>query len=155
MMRILPFSRRLPLILPLLVLTAACSPRGHPDDPAYGGFFKGIENISDGTYDDRIATREQRVAALQVRQTRLLAERNSLQRRISTGQNELARLKHSIVVARVRLGNENLDTNTQAQIKTALNTITTGDSDAARLANLQRTIKNTRILAERLTKLAG
>ena len=150
--------RALPKIVPLSLLvlaTAACSPRGNPDDPAYGGFFRGIENISDGTYDARIASREQKVAALQAREQRLLAERNSVQRRISTQQNALAHLKHDIVVARVRLGDENLDAGTRAQIKQALASQPSGNTNQARLAALQKTIADTRELAQRLTKLAG
>ncbi len=152
MMRTLP--KLIPLSL-LVLVTAACTPRGNPDDPAYGGFFRGIENISDGTYDARIASREQKVAALQAREQRLLAERNSVQRRISTQQNALAHLKHDIVVARVRLGDENLDANTQAQIKQALASQPSGTTDQARLAALQKTIADTRELAQRLTRLAG
>ena len=34
-------------IVPLLALTAACTQRGDLNDPAYGGFFNGIENIAE------------------------------------------------------------------------------------------------------------
>lgn len=155
-MRALPPRFRVTLALSALVLTtAACTPRGNPDDPAYGGFFRGIENIQDGTYNARIATKEQRLAALEMRQSRLLAERNSLQRRITGQQNELARLKHSIVVSRLRIGEQNLDAATQTQIKVTLANQPAGNSDQARLAALQKTIADTRVLAQRLARLAG
>lgn len=146
---------RTPLALAALAAAlAACSRPGDPSDPAYGGFFRGIENISDGTYDARIASREERVAALQARQARLMAERNALSRRIAEHENTLARLKHQLVVAKVRAG-DRLDPATSARIEAALSARPEGQTDAERLANLQRTIAQTRELAERLASLAG
>ncbi len=139
----------------LLLLSTACTQRGDLSDPAYGGFFNGIENINDGTYDERIATREERVAALQARQQRLLAERNSLSRQVSAHQNALARLRHDIIVSKVRIGESNLPAGTMAQINTALTSTPSGQSDSERLASLQKTIADTRKLAESLAKLAG
>lgn len=144
-----------PALLCALLLTPACAQRGNLDDPAYGGFFNGIENVSDGTYDARIASREDKVTALQQRQQRLLAERNSLGRQVSAHQNALARLQQDIVVSKIRIGTSNIDPATQAQITTALNANPGGQTDAERLANLQKTIANTRKLAESLAKLAG
>jgi hypothetical protein len=146
-------SRSLPLLAALL-LTTACAQRGDLNDPAYGGFFNGIENISDGTYDERIATREEKVAALQARQQRLLAERNSLGRQISAHENALSRLRHDIIVSKIRIGN-NLDPGAKSQIEVALNANPGGLTDAQRLASLQKTIADTRKLAESLAKLAG
>ena len=144
-----------PALLCTLLLTSACAQRGNLDDPAYGGFFNGIENVSDGTYDARIATREEKVAALQQRQQRLLAERNSLSRQVSAHQNALARLQQDIVVSKIRIGENNLDSGTKARITAALTTTPGGQTDAERLANLQKTIANTRKLAESLAQLAG
>lgn len=145
-------------VLALLVITlttTACTQRGDPDDPAYGGFFKGIENISDGTYDERIATREDRVAAAQARQLRVIAERNSLQRQINGQENALARLKHELLVAKVELGDANIDSATLAQVNQALVATPTGQTDAERLQSLQQTIANTRRLAASLASLTG
>ncbi|WP_069299215.1 hypothetical protein [Neptunicoccus sediminis] len=159
MSRYTPFNRpaaqRSALLCAVLLLTAACAQRGNLDDPAYGGFFNGIENISDGTYDARIATREERVAALQHRQQRLLAERNSLSRQVSAHQNALARLQQDIIVSKIRIGEQNIPQQTQARISAALNPPPSGQTDAERLANLQKTIADTRKLAESLAKLAG
>lgn len=147
---------RLPLaLIPALLLTTACAQRGDLTDPAYGGFFNGIENITDGTYDERIATREARVEALRARQQRLMAERNALSRQIGAHQNALARLKHDIVVSKVKIGASNIDPATMGQIDATLAAQPSGQSDAERLANLQKTISDTRKLAERLAKLAG
>jgi hypothetical protein len=150
------FPTRLILLASVLMLTTtACTRRGHVDDPAYGGFFRGIENINDGTYDARVATREQKVAALQARQQRIMAERNSLQRQISGQQNALARLKHDLLVAKVSIGEDNLDSGTLTQINQALAAQPEGQSDAERLASLQKTIADTRKLADRLAALAS
>ena len=146
---------RLIILLPALLLTAACAQRGDLSDPAYGGFFNGIENIADGTYDERIATREERVVALQARQQRLLAERNSLSRQISAHENELARLRHDIVVAKVTAAPGSIDPATISQIEFTMARQPTGDTQAERLASLQETIADTRKLAERLANLAG
>lgn len=142
-------------LAPALLLIAACAQRGDLDDPAYGGFFNGIGNITDGTYDARIATREARVAALRARQERLMAERTALSRQIGAHQNALARLKHEIVVSKVRIGSSNIDPETMRRIDTTLATQPTGQTDAERLASLQKTIADTRKLAEQLAKLAG
>ncbi len=150
-----PNPRLLLSLSALAAATAACTPRGNLDDPAYGGFFNGIENIADGTYDQRIATREQKVLALQARQQRLLAERNSLQRQIGNQQNALARLKHDLVVTKVRIGEGNIDGATLVQINQAITTEPGGATDQERLANLQKTIADTRRLAESLTALTG
>ena len=147
---------RLILFIPgLLITSVACTKHGHPDDPAYGGFFRGIDNISDGTYDERIATREQKVAALQARQQRMLAERNSLQRQISGQQNALARLKHDLLVTKVSLGEDNIDSGTMVQINQALAAQPTGHTDEERLASLRKTIADTRKLADSLAALAS
>ena len=141
-------------VLAILLMTSACAQRGDLSDPAYGGFFNGIENINDGTYDQRIATKEQRVAALQARQARLIAERNSLSRKIGAHQNTLARLKHNLVVAKVKAAGS-LDPATSARVDAAIAAEPGGVTDAERLANLQRTISDTRKLAESLANLAG
>lgn len=142
------------LLVPALLALTACAERGDLSDPAYGGFFNGIENLRDGTYDARIASREERLAALQDRQRRLIAERNSLGRRISAHENALARAKQDLVVARIRTGGQ-LDAATAARVNAALSARPQGETDADRLASLQKTIADTRKLAESLAKLAG
>lgn len=142
------------LVLPALALTTACAQRGDLSDPAYGGFFNGIENITDGTYDARVATREERIAALEARQQRLLAERNTLSRQIGAHQNALARLKQDLVVAKIGAG-DSLDPATRARVDAALAAEPTGETPAERLASLQKTIADTRKLAESLANLAG
>ncbi|MEM6617719.1 MAG: hypothetical protein AAF631_00270 [Pseudomonadota bacterium] len=149
------FPRRILFVAALPLALGACAQRGDLTDPAFGGFFNGIENVVDGTYDERIATREERVEALRARQQRLLAERNALSRRIGEHRNALAQLKHDLVVAKVRIGEANLDPATRAQVNTAIAAEPTGNTDAERLAALQKTIADTRILAERLANLAG
>jgi hypothetical protein len=149
------YARFILLLPALLMVTTACTKRGHPDDPAYGGFFRGIENIQDGTYDARIATREERVLALKARQARILAERNSLQRQITGQQNALARLKHDLLVTKVRIGEENIDSGTLVQINQALAAQPAGQTNAERLASLQKTIADTRKLADSLAALSG
>ncbi|MEM7440298.1 MAG: hypothetical protein AAF393_11915 [Pseudomonadota bacterium] len=145
---------RLLLILPAVFTVCACVPRGDISDPAYGGFFRGISNIQDGTYDARIASREQRVAALQERQRRLIAERNSLSRKISAHQNALAQVKHDLVLAKVRVGDQ-MSPAMATQVDAAINAKPSGTTDAERLAALQKTIADTRKLAESLANLSG
>jgi ribosomal protein L29 len=153
--RLIP--RKTPLILSLSALTiaVACTPRGNPDDPAYGGFFNGIENIQDGTYDARIASREQVAAALEARKIRLMAERNSLARQMASNENTLAELKRQVVVLKIQIGEANLDPAVLGQIQTAVNARPVGATDAERLASLRRTIADTRKLAESLSQLAS
>lgn len=136
------------------LVTAGCAQRGDVSDPAYGGFFRGIAAIEDGTYDARIASREERVVALQARQQRLLVERNLLTRRINAHENELASLKHELVVAKVRAGDQ-LDPATETRVNAALSAEASGQTDEERLASLQKTIAETRKLAESLANLAG
>lgn len=150
----MPRPALLLVTLPAILLTTACAQRGDLSDPAYGGFFNGIGNIADGTYDERIATREERVAALQARQQRLLAERNALSRKISAHQNALARLKHDLVVAKLSAG-DNLDPATRARVDAAIAAEPSGQTPEQRLASLQKTIADTRKLAESLANLAG
>ena len=132
-------STRIFVVLAMIVPLSACSQRGDPNDPAYGGFFKGIENINDGTYDARIATKEEKVAALEARQQRLLAERNSLGRQITSQENALARMKHDLLVTKLQVGEENIPPETLANVNSALAAQPTGNSDQERLKNLQKT----------------
>ncbi|MFP4154884.1 MAG: hypothetical protein ACLFSG_04230 [Halothiobacillaceae bacterium] len=60
------------------------------DDPREGGFFGGVSGISSGAYDERVRTREERLAALRAAQQDLAAEQGELDRSRSEAEQVLA-----------------------------------------------------------------
>ena len=91
--------------LALVLLVGACA--AHSDDPAKGGFFSGMKNLSDGTYDRRLQQREKALQDEQDQNVRnqrqvervvaqrdaMAAQRSAAEARSASLQRELASLK--------------------------------------------------------------
>jgi predicted nucleic acid-binding Zn-ribbon protein len=102
--------RTLLLTAAAVVTLGACQSN---QDPAQGGFFSGISNLSNGTYDNRIKEREEKLENAQdtnLQQTRtaervaaqssdVQAERQKLEARYSAMQSDLNTLRKRLASA--------------------------------------------------------
>ncbi|CDK97426.1 conserved protein of unknown function [Magnetospirillum gryphiswaldense MSR-1 v2] len=101
---------RLLAVLGLTTTLAACATN---DDPAKGGFFSGMKNLSDGTYDKRVNERQKTLENEQdvnLQQTRSLeranaqsadvkAERDAAEARYASFQRELTTMRSRLAAA--------------------------------------------------------
>jgi len=138
------------LLVTLFALLSGCAASDNPSD---GGFFNGVKAISDGTYDARIAAQEQSVADAQARNARLAATQTSLAAQIGAAENELAKLKFTLLQQKNSIGG--LSVATTARIDSILNANPTGNNPSAKLAALQNTIAQARALSGELASLSG
>ncbi|MFV0361412.1 hypothetical protein [Tropicimonas sp.] len=122
-------------------------------DPAAGGFYNGIAGIAGGGYERREAERESAVAEAQARNQALSAEQRALAARISATQGEVAQARFTLL--RQRDSAPNLDARTRARVNAVLAAEPRGGTDAARLADLQRILRETRALSADLAQLAS
>jgi hypothetical protein len=132
------------------LLVAACA---ISEDPAEGGFFNGVDGLASGGYVERIDEREQAVAASTSRNADLRAQQQALQAQITASESELANLKITILQQKNAIGN--LDAQTKARVNAVLNARSGGSTDQVRLAALQKTISDAKILSADLARLAG
>lgn len=92
-----------PLLAMMLVAgLAACATT---DDPAKGGFFSGIANLSDGTYQQRVDDRQKSLENEQdtnLQQNRAL-ERTQAQSADVTAQREAAEARYNAFVAQLNV----------------------------------------------------
>ncbi|SDL66088.1 hypothetical protein [Aliiruegeria lutimaris] len=122
-------------------------------DPAAGGFYNGLSGIASGSYDVRIEEREVAVANAEARNAELAAEKRSLAAQISATESNLTQARFELL--KQRNAAQGLDSTTQARINKVLTAKPKGTTDAARLADLQRLLSETRMLSEDLARLAG
>ena len=121
-------------------------------DPADGGFFGGVSAIADGTYSDQVAAQEAEVADAQARNAQLAAQQQSLAAQIDAAEAELVKLKFTLLQQRNSIGG--LSVATKARIAIILNARPAGNTNAARLQALQKTIADARELSAELAALA-
>lgn len=100
-------------LLAVLGLSAALSACATNEDPAKGGFFSGMKNLTDGTYDKRVNERQKTLENEQdvnLQQTRSLeranaqsadvkAERDAAEARYAGFQRELAAMRSRLAAA--------------------------------------------------------
>lgn len=123
------------------------------EDPSEGGFFSGVAAISEGTYDARVAEREQEVADAEARNAQLAATQQSFVAQIAAAESELAKLKFTLWQQKNSIGG--LSIATTARIDSILNSNPTGGTNSLKLAALQKTIAEARALSAELAVLAG
>ncbi|GGE51914.1 hypothetical protein [Actibacterium pelagium] len=123
------------------------------DDPSEGGFFNGVSGISSGTYEGRIAEREQSVDEAEARNEALATEQARLSSQISSARSELAKLKLRILNQRNAAGS--LDAGTEARVQSVLNAQPAGRTQSEHLAALRKTITDAKALSADLAKLSG
>lgn len=143
------------------LLLAACATSERPGD---GGFVSGLKNISDGTYEKRIAEREARVSAGREETGRLEGEKAALAEETARVEAEIARLDRELADARrdllrLRYEIERRGRPIPPELAARVEAVTTARAEdpdpAARLDSLRRTLADTRALAETLAGLAG
>ncbi len=79
------------------------------DDPRQGGFFGGVLGLSNGTYDKRIADRQQSLASVRNTQQELQTENARLQRQKRASISEIKRAQRQL--ASVRRENRSIRNN--------------------------------------------
>lgn len=142
-------------VKPLIITGVALGLAGcvTSEDPSEGGFFNGVSGINSGTYDARVAEREQSVAEAEARNEALSAEQARLSAQISSARSELAKLKLRILNQRNAAGS--VDAQTDARVQSVLNAQPTGRTQSEQLAALQKTIADAKALSADLAKLSG
>lgn len=143
-------SRRLAVACALAAVSGCVATS---DDPAEGGFFNGVRGISSGSYDGRVAERQQAVAAAEVRNAALSAEQGALAAQIDATKQSLAQARFELL--RQRDANPNLASDTRARVDAVLRARPGGATDAEQLESLQRLLAETRALSQDLAGLAG
>ena len=136
--------------LVLLLALGACA---EDPDPADGGFFSGVSGIASGSYAARTEAEVQATEEARARNEALRAEQSSLAAQISATEAELAQAK--LVLLRQRDANPNMDAATRSRVNSVLLAEPSAGSDAARLAELQEILSETRALSSDLAQLAG
>lgn len=122
-------------------------------DPAAGGFYNGLSGIATGGYEARVEEREVAVANAEARNAELTAEQRSLAAQISSTERSLTQARFQLL--QQRNSAQGLDSATQARVNKVLAAKPKGSTEAARLADLQRLLSETRMLSEDLARLAG
>ena len=145
----MPVSRLVPIVAVAILSGCAAS----SDDPAEGGFFNGVRGIASGSYEGRVAERQDAVAVAEVRNAALSAEQSDLAARISATRRSLAQARFRLL--QQRDATPNLDGGTRARVDAVLSAQPAGGTDAEQLESLQRLLAETRALSEDLARLAG
>ena len=140
--------RQLTLASVFLAL-AACTEN---PDPAAGGFFDGISGIASGSYEARTAAEAEATADAKARNDALRAEQASLSTQIASAEAQLAQAK--LTLLRQRDANPSLPADTRARVNRALLAEPAAGSDAARLADLQALLTETKALSADLAGLS-
>jgi len=110
--------------LALVLLVGACVTPS--DDPAKGGFFSGMKNLSDGTYDRRLQQREKalqdeqdqnirnqrQVERVAAQRDAMAAQRSAAEARSASLQRELASLKAKLRQSKKETGGLQRDIDT-------------------------------------------
>lgn len=141
---------RAPVFLAVVALAGCGAPS---DDPAEGGFFNGVRGITSGTYDARVAEREQAVSTAEARNEALSAQQGDLAARIAATKSSLAQARFTLL--QQRDARPNMSPGMRSRVDAALSAQPGGATEAEQLANLQRILAETRALSSDLARLAG
>lgn len=145
-------------IVGLLLIGGACDTA----DPGEGGFFAGLSALSNDCYEQRIEEREQGVEQQETRQDELRKQQEDVGAASAAAAAELDRLKgehtalkRQIVALKSDLAARRvaLDSETEAEVKSALVATGGGGSEAERISSLQSAIGDARALVEKLSGL--
>lgn len=93
--------------LAILALLAACATSVEDNDPAEGGFFKAVQGVSGGQYEERQRRQEEQLARerqlserLEQRHQQILRDQAQLDREIEDYRQRVARLQSRIAESR-------------------------------------------------------
>ena len=134
-----------------ILTVAACA--SESDDPAEGGFFNGIRGVTSGTYDARVAEREQAVETARESNRSLAAEQGEIAERLAATKGALARAR--LTLLQQRDAASGLDAGTRQRVDSVLRAQASAGSDAQQLEDLQRILAETRALSRELAQLSG
>jgi len=139
-------STRSPLWLGgCLVLMAGCTVS---DNPADGGFLPGVQGVSSGTYDGRIAERTAAVQTEQQRQDALRAQLAGLESEYGALQRQILRQRSQAAAQGVAI-----PADIDADIRATLAAKPSGNSDTERLENYRRAVRDAQSLSNQLANI--
>jgi len=118
------------------------------EDPADGGFVAGVQGLSQGTYEARIAEREAAITAEQARGAQLRAELGQAEAEYASLRRRLIEQRSSAAAAGRPLPPE-LD----AEVLSVLQDRPAGRGDAERLQSYREAVAEARALSARLAGL--
>ena len=135
--RLSPFAAALAL--------AACNVS---EDPADGGFVAGVQGLSQGTYEARIAEREAAIATEEARGAQLRAELGQAEAEYASVRRRLIEQRSAAAAA-----GRPLPPDLDAQVVAVLQDRPGGTSDAQRLQSYRDAVAEARALSARLAGL--